>query len=207
MKKTLAVVLALCLLLLAGCARNNPNDGAQTDDTQGQTQTPDSQGGDAAADGEKQTATLYIGAEGSYKEYEISYEGELTPELLIEQMASLTGWNLDLASEITTGKGGMTVSFTKTSAIFTGPPDPQIEEFHMYDATSLVYTILDSVRATLQNNFVDASLGDPASLDIYFSTENDAPIQIPDAEIDIPLTEPYGGSSAYRTDAAAQSAA
>lgn len=45
-------------------------------------------------------------------------------EAMVAGMAELTGWNLDLADEITSGPGGMTVSFADTCSIFTGPPDP-----------------------------------------------------------------------------------
>lgn len=62
----------------------------------------------------------------------------------------------------------MTVSFAKTSALFVGPPETQKEEFFMYDADTLITTILDSVKKTLQENFVDTSAGgDPESLPIY----------------------------------------
>lgn len=73
----------------------------------------------------------------------MTYEGELDEqglvpaEAMIAGMAELTGWNLDLADEITSGPGGMTVSFADTCSIFTGPPTPQKEEFHVYDAGEL----------------------------------------------------------------------
>ena len=104
----------------------------------------------------------------------MTYEGELDEqglvpaEAMIAGMAELTGWNLDLADEITSGPGGMTVSFADTCSIFTGPPDPQKEEFHVYDAGELAATILDSIQHTLQYNFVDPEKGEPSSLDIYY---------------------------------------
>lgn len=59
--------------------------------------------------------------------------GEVTPENLIAAMGELTGWDLTLSEDdpVTTGKGGMTVSFAPESAIFTGPPEEQKDEFHM----------------------------------------------------------------------------
>lgn len=37
------------------------------------------------------------------------YDGELTPEKLIQGIADLTGWNLTLAEAVISGKGGMNV--------------------------------------------------------------------------------------------------
>ena len=54
----------------------------------------------------EQAATLYIGTKaGGFAEYPITYEGELTAEKLIQGIADLTGWDLTLAEEVTSGKG------------------------------------------------------------------------------------------------------
>ncbi len=55
-----------------------------------------------------------------------------------------------MADVTTSGKGGMTISFSKESALFTGPPQQQKEEFHMYDAEQLDRTILDSIQNTAE---------------------------------------------------------
>ena len=72
----------------------------------------------------------------------------------------------------------MTVSFSKECALFTGPPQQQKEEFHMYDAEQLDRTILDSIQKTLQNNTIDSSLGDPSNLDIYYCMEGDKALEL-----------------------------
>ena len=59
----------------------------------------------------------------------------------------------------------MSVCLSSESSLFTGPPDPQKEEFHMYDAGQLAETILDSIQKTLQKGFV-LEPGDPDALDI-----------------------------------------
>ena len=55
----------------------------------------------------------------------MTYERELTPELLIQGIANLTGWDLILAGPVISGKGNMSVCLSNESALFTGPPDPQ----------------------------------------------------------------------------------
>ena len=143
--------------------------------------------------------TLYIGMDGTFQEYPMTYEGELDEqglvpaEAMIAGMAELTGWNLDLADEITSGPGGMTVSFADTCSIFTGPPDPQKEEFHVYDAGELAATILDSIQHTLQYNFVDPEKGEPSSLDIYYCDAAGESITIPGLDVTIPMDTPYSG--------------
>ena len=139
-----------------------------------------------------QTATLYIGYAGSgFTEYPVSCTGTLTPDWLIGQISDLTGWNLDLAEPVSTGKGGMTVDFANTSALVVGPPDPQKEEFFVYDSVQLTQTILDSIQHTLQYNFVDPQLGDPESLDVYFCLEG-GDITLEGGAF-VPHTLPYQG--------------
>lgn len=67
-------------------------------------------------------------------------------------MSDLTGWNLDAAA-VTVGKDGVTVAWADTCALYTGPAEPQKEGFHMYDANQLAYTLLDSVKRTIQCAF------------------------------------------------------
>ncbi len=137
------------------------------------------------------TATLYIGRDGQFQEYPVTSSEEITPEWLIAQIASLTGWNLDLAEPVTSGRGGASVTFAESSSIVTGPPEPQKEEFFVHDSVELLQTILDSVQHTLQYYFVDPTLGDPQSLDLYFSLNNED-IVLPDGVV-VPFDQPYAG--------------
>lgn len=139
----------------------------------------------------EETVTLSIGMEGMVKEYKYNISGELTAEKLIAGIADTTGWNLDLADEVTSRKGGMTVCFAKTSSIFTGPPKPQKDEFIVYDEEELIMTILESIKQTLQNNFVDEELGEASSLDIYFCGEGDTELDFGDISKYVPIDEPY----------------
>lgn len=183
----------------------NPSEGdmAQDESTSGgnstsagepdKTVTPE----ESPSDGEVpppaggQSATLYIGTvTDGFTEYPMTYEGELTPELLIQGIEDLTGWNLTLAEEVTTGKGGMSVCLAEESALFTGPPDPQKEEFHMYDVGQLAQTILDSIQKTLQMGFTGAG-GDPDALDIYYYMEGERPLEVPALGMSWPIDQPY----------------
>lgn len=143
-----------------------------------------------------QTATLYIGTKaGGFAEYPMTYEGELTPELLIQGIADLTGWNLTLAESVTIGKGGMGVCLSSESALFTGPPNPQKEEFHMYSAEQLAETILDSIQKTLQKGFV-LEPGDPDMLDIWYYSDGTQPLELPNLGLSWPIDQPYQWESA-----------
>lgn len=138
-----------------------------------------------------QKATLYIGTQSAgFQEYPFSYEEVLTPELLIQGIADLTGWNLTLAEPVTTGKGGMSVCLSEESALFTGPPDPQNEDFHMYDQEQLSETILDSIQKTLQMGFTGEG-GNPDAIDIYYYREGELPLELPELGLSWSLEEPY----------------
>ena len=89
---------------------------------------------------------------------------------------------------MTTGKGGMTVSFAPESAIFTGPPEEQKNEFHMYSSDQLCYTIFDSIQKTLRENF---SPENPEALDIYYCTDGSTEIELDNLGVVVPIDEPY----------------
>lgn len=139
----------------------------------------------------EQIATLYIGTKASgFAEYPLTYEGELTPEALIQGIADLTGWNLTLAEPVVFGKGGMSVCLSNESSLFTGPPNPQNEEFHMFSAEQIAETILDSIQKTLQNAFV-LEPGDPDTLDIWYYMEGQQPLELPNIGLSLPIDQPY----------------
>lgn len=190
MKYKFAIACALVLALTA-CG------GAPQDSGSASQSPPASDGSVSGApssasgsEGALQAATLYIGMDGQFAEYPLELE-EVTPETLLAAMSELTGWNLDLADEITSGKGGMTVTFAETSALFAGPPDPQKDEFHVFDAGQLDQTILDSVQKTLQNWAVVPGLGDPDSVDIYFCGPDGGDLILENIGVTISHTEPY----------------
>lgn len=202
--KNLLFMLALILcVILTSCnaAHMSENEsqeeqsgeqpGVQSGEQLGGQSNPeeDSQNEDPSEDG--RTAALYIGTQkAGFSEYTLSYKDTLTPEMLIQGIGDQTGWNLTLAEPVTVGKGGMSVCLSGESALFTGPPDPQNEEFHMYDGAQLAETILDSIQKTLQMGFTGEG-GDPEALDIYFYMEGEQPLELPDLGLSWPLDEPY----------------
>ncbi len=171
-KLAILFVLALCVAL-AGCNQPVPPQGGEsvqkpsgtvsTTPVKAPTEPlPPAEGtAEPTAPAVGQVATLYIGTRAKgFNEYPMTYEGDLTAEKLIQGIADLTGWDLTLAEDVISGKGGMSVCLSSESALFTGPPNPQRKEFHMYDVGQLAETILDSIQKTLQEGFTGEG-GDP----------------------------------------------
>lgn len=185
--KKLAILFSLTLCVaLAGCSQPTASQGSEPAQEPSDTvSTP------SAEEPKEQTATLYIGtkAEG-FTEYPMPYEGELTPEMLIQGIADLTDWNLTLAEDVTRDTDGMSVCLSNESSLFIGPPETQKEEFHMYDPEQLAETILDSIQETLQKGFVPES-GDPDSLNIWYYTEGMQPLELPGSGLSWPVDQPY----------------
>ena len=192
--KKLAILFALALCAaLAGCNQPAPPQGGGTSQKpSGTVSTPPAEDHtEPTPPAGGQTATLYIGTKAAgFAEYPMSYEGELTAEKLIQGIADLTGWDLTLAEDVVSGKGGMSVCLSSGSALFTGPPDPQKEEFHMYDVGQLSETILDSIQRTLQEGFV-LEPGDPENLDIWYFMEGGKPLELPILGLSWPIDQPY----------------
>lgn len=203
MKKHILMIAALLCLILAGCSQPAPSqEGEPVQDpsvtvsappveTPTEALSPAEVSAEPTAPAVGQAAMVYIGTKaGGFTDYPIVYDGELTPEKLIQGIADLTGWDLTLEDEITSGKGGMSVCLSSESALFTGPPDPQKEEFHMYDVGQLAETILDSIQKTLQMGFTGEG-GDPDTLDIWYCMEDGQPLEIPALGISWTTDQPY----------------
>lgn len=192
--KKLAFLFALTLCVaLAGCNQPAPPQGGEPSEPQ---ETPEvdviiTEPEEPTPPTDEQTATLYIGTRANgFNEYPMTYQGELTAEKLIQGIADLTGWDLTLAEPVVSGKGGMSVCLSSESALFTGPPDPQKEEFFMFGLDDLAETVLDSIQKTLQEGFTLEG-GDPDALDIWYYMEGDQPLELPILGLSWPIDQPY----------------
>ncbi len=202
--KKIAILFALILCVaLAGCNQPAPpQSGKPMQEPSGTVSTPPveapteplppAEGPDKpTAPAVGQIAMVYIGTKtNGFTEYPMTYDGELTPEKLIQGIADLTGWDLTLAEDVISGKGGMSVCLSSESALFTGPPDPQREQFFVYDAEQLAETILDSIQKTLQEGFTLEG-GDPDALDIWYYMEGEQPLELPALGLSWPSDQPY----------------
>ena len=137
--------------------------------------------------------TLYVGQEGDFVPFftnstlDPAEESALLIEHFLTEMSDLTGWNLD-ASEIFVGKGGVTISWADTSALFAGPPEPQKPGFHVYDSTQLAFSVLDSVQRTVQCAF---SPENPDSLNVWFCAADGSALKLDNLGVTLPLDQPY----------------
>ena len=150
-------------------------------------------GGVVAQPSQSREYTLYMGQAGdftSYPTYSNLDPAEETAALvvhLLTEMNCLTGWNLDVA-EINVGKDGVTISWAGTSALFVGPPEPQAEAFHVYDASQLAFTLLDSVQYSVQRLFAPKN---PESLDVYFCGPDGGALALENLGVTLPIDQPY----------------
>lgn len=85
---------ALCAALL-GCAASEPpaeSTSAAPQETASIPATAPAAEPSAQAPEDGRSAVLYVGTRGAgFQEYDMDYQGELTPELLIQGIADLTG--------------------------------------------------------------------------------------------------------------------
>lgn len=195
MKKQIFLFALILCGMLAGCnqpAASPDDEASSTQDSFIEAETPPAEGPDLPSDLEVgQVAMVYIGTSADgFTDYPLVYDGDLTAEKLIQGISDLAGWDLTLAEPVISGKGGISVCLSSESALFTGPPDPQVEEFHMYDAGQLAETILDSIQKTLQEGFILEG-GDPDALDIWYYMEGEQPLEIPSLGLSWPLDQPY----------------
>ncbi len=199
MKRILAITCAGALVLaLASCSGGQGGSGssASTGGSSGSVSSSASASGSdmSGAEGsapsvqETQSATLYIGMDEAFREYPLEVKGEITPEILIQSMAELTGWNLDVVSAVE-GNGKVVVSFADTSALFVGPPEEQKEEFQMLDAGQLDQTILDSICKTIQE-WIGTEDG---AVQVYFAGPDGGDLVLEGVGVTISADQPYTG--------------
>ena len=197
MKRMLAITCAGALLLaLTSCSggEKEPASSSVGGSSSSISSSASSAGGDMSSAGssasssqqETQSVNLYIGMNGSFQEYPQEIAGEITPETIIQSMAELTGWNLDVVSAVE-GNGKIVVSFAETSALYVGPPQEQKEEFQVLDAGQLDQTILDSIHKTLQE-WVGTEDG---TVEVYFTAADGGDLVLENIGVTISADEAY----------------
>ena len=188
-----ATAALLCAALLAGalaaCGQGAaPSAGGSAPQSQS-VPAPSAAPQSAASGAEEAEVLLYIGTGNSYAQYTASVPAPAQPGDVIAAIGQLTGWDCTLAGPVEQGDGFVKVCFAQQSALFAGPPEPQKDEFHMYDAGQMCLTFLDSVARTLQANFPGK---DGRALDVYYLPESgDGDLVLESIGLAIPQNTPY----------------
>ena len=181
----LAAALALAL---AACSAAPASSGTSAPPSQS-VPAPSAAPQSAASGAEEAEVLLYIGTDNSYAQYTASVPAPAQPGDVIAAIGQLTGWDCTLAGPVEQGDGFVKVCFAQQSALFAGPPEPQKDEFHMYDAEQMCLTFLDSVARTLQANFPGK---DGQALDVYYLPESgDGDLVLESIGLAIPQSTPY----------------
>ena len=151
-------------------------------------------GSDGGSEEKAASVTIYVGTDGEYAEFPVEYTGErletgqVPVTEVLSAMAKITGWNLDLADQIYSGKGGITVTFADTCTLLTADVSEEGDQAETAQRDQLV---LDSVKKTLQCWAVDPDLGDPDAVAVWFCGPDGGDLVLAGTGITLSSTEPY----------------
>lgn len=139
----------------------------------------------------KETASIYTGSlSGRMNRHEIEYTGELTPKVLANGLSDITG--LDFIIDYKYEENSLYIDWDLNSTLLSNsPPREEKEDFHFYDSDSTNWFMMDSLLATLRENF-DAKY-------IYYSMDDGKELYIDELYPTniIPSNIPYEGSTFY----------
>ncbi len=147
MKHFKSVSAVLAVLAALSCCAPAPKD--QPEHSSAVSSMSDASEPDTSSAPEAPAGPLLAGRAPNLKPFPC--EQGTGPEEVVEQLSQLTGWDLTLSRPPVPKGDGLSVSFAPESSLFAGPPNPQKDQFHVFDAQDLVYSILDSVSASLQS--------------------------------------------------------
>ncbi|MDR1442479.1 MAG: hypothetical protein LBJ02_08875 [Bifidobacteriaceae bacterium] len=204
MRKTITIIVAVTLALsgLSAC-RDEPEPGAGTapPDASAGRATPTQPSGDPSPEVAATGCVLvasFLGGDpaGQEDEYPCALAGEdLNPGELAEALSGLTGLEFAIAYQNGDSAESFMIGWLGESSLITGqPPEPQDEEFRFFDADSLRWFMLDSLRATLMANFGDG-------IEVYYLSAEAGPLVLDGL---VPVSEfpddmAYQGSPFYFT--------
>lgn len=126
----------------------------------------------------------------SISRYELGFDEEITPELLMKGLSNLTG--LDFDGVVFAEPNGIYVEWDDFSTLVTGLDGrEQNEEFFMSDTESLRWFMMDSLWYTLRENFGDVN--------VYYTRkgENQLIFDNKGPQVSFDFDSPYQGSNYY----------
>ena len=195
-RRLFSLCIGACVVAMAACGI--PAGGTSDSVTGGGVSSSPPVQSESDSDGGSEekaaSVTIYVGTDGEYAEFPVEYTGErletgqVPVTEVLSAMAKITGWNLDLADQIYSGKGGITVTFADTCTLLTADVS---EEGNQSETAQRDQLVLDSVKKTLQCWAVDPDLGDPDAVAVWFCGPDGGDLVLAGTGITLSSTEPY----------------
>lgn len=139
--------------------------------------------------------TIYVGYENTYIEFNVEYNKNLETidqaKFLIQEIGNAIGYKI-IVNDITSGKGGMSIDFSSEGAPFNDT-DTYVgnERQHIFDRETLIYTIFDSIKETLQKHFGE-------NMDVWYTVDNLKEIEFEQFNFKIAPYTPYIGINSVK---------
>ncbi|WMJ83773.1 hypothetical protein ACS3UN_11985 [Oscillospiraceae bacterium LTW-04] len=199
MKKSILLVSVIALVLalvLCACGGTTPTTPSSTSEST----TESSSKSTSSTQATQTKVTLYADfSAGSadaesmelIKSNEQTVSGDLTVEVLAQQLSEWTGLDFTITSAELSGDS-VTVDWAANATLVAGLDERgQKEEFHFYDAESLNWFMMDSLARTIKENLKVST--------VYYSMDGGKPIALEDMTglKELPVEQPYEGSAFF----------
>lgn len=126
-RRLFSLCIGACVVAMAACGipAGGTSDSVTGGGVSSSPPVQSESGSDGGSEEKAASVTIYVGTDGEYAEFPVEYTGErletgqVPVTEVLSAMAKITGWNLDLADQIYSGKGGITVTFADTCTLLT----------------------------------------------------------------------------------------
>ena len=124
-RRLFSLCIGACVVAMAACGipAGGTSDSVTGGGVSSSPPVQSESGSDGGSEEKAASVTIYVGTDGEYAEFPVEYTGErletgqVPVTEVLSAMAKITGWNLDLADQIYSGKGGITVTFADTCTL------------------------------------------------------------------------------------------
>lgn len=116
-RRLFSLCIGACVVAMAACGipAGGTSDSVTGGGVSSSPPVQSESGSDEGSEEKAASVTIYVGTDGEYAEFPVEYTGErletgqVPVTEVLSAMAKITGWNLDLADQIYSGKGGITL--------------------------------------------------------------------------------------------------
>lgn len=159
---SISVILLFMIFVFTGC--NGKKENPIKDQEQMANQVEIQKAKDEPKSDEPKNNTILYVVNGVVQQFRLEFKGNLTPQILLAGLADTLKVNIDVNyAEVKDDR--INIDFNPTSSPISAPPDA--EESQFVDDNTYVYTVLDSIKMTLNKN-----LGENKA--IYYSVNGNA---------------------------------